>query len=217
MLATPDGPRMLHGHERTLVRGILGIMIDHLHDELRPSGESNGGSESIRYGIDHFDRWDADQRVLLVRGIAVAMLTPAEVPERTAIFEATLDAMAAELAELIELECRDPKLRPRGKSWRRSLTEVVGMPTDLDLDAEKETDGDHWVRQVSMWRDRLCGPHHYLDAEGYRDGSPAAMQRFLRQRGLPPEYLNTAPPVPTVNQVQAAIDQVQRLVFIDEI
>ena len=60
--------------------------------------------------------------------------------------------------------------------------------------------------------DAILGVRLYQQAESFRDGEIEQTQKFLRQKGLPDDFLAQIPPLRTVDQTQRSIDQIQALV-----
>ena len=219
MIVTPDGTRMLGGVTRDLYRGAIGTMLDWLVTECR------GETGPWTYGIDWFDQWEPYQRIWLIEVVAKSLLTTTPPPPRWAIFEATLDAIAAELRGLVQLEINGEDVSRPGNSgalgdsgipasepqtWRQQL--VAAAVGEVEIDPGS-TDMSSWHRIIGRVADRVTGPLSYIDIERFRDGDPVAVQAYLRRRGLPEDYLVAIPPMLSVDRAQLSIDRIQTLVF----
>lgn len=210
MIVTPDGPRMLTGHSRRLVRGTVGMMLDWLVAECR------GQCGQWVYGIDWFDQWEAPQRIWLIEVVTKSFLTTLPPPPRWAIFEATVDAMLAELRGLVQMEINQTEVTDSDRSWREQIISCID-PADHSgpLPGADSSDINVWHATTQRWMDRITGPLSYIDAERYRDGDPNRCRDYLLHRGLPDDFLLATPPMRTIDQTQLSIDRIQNLVFED--
>lgn len=204
---------MLTGHSRRLVRGTIGMMLDWLVAECR------GQCGQWTYGIDWFDQWEPGQRIWLIEVLTKSMLTTLPPPPRWAIFEATIDAVVAELRGLIQIEINDGDASDSTIAWRDQLAKcidgdsAVGVSTPQAMVDGASTDIQYWNRMTQRWIDQIVGPLSYIDVERHRDGDPARCRDYLLHRGLPDDYLLAAPPLRSVDQTQLSIDRIQDLVF----
>ncbi|TWU47930.1 hypothetical protein [Rubripirellula reticaptiva] len=208
MWPTVDGLRTLRDAEADLVRGGLGMMLDHLIEEFR------GEAETWRYGIDAFDMWDVEQRIWLLDQIAGCLLTTRQALPPAAIWEAAIDAIFCEIIDLIEIEIADPTLTTTPQSWRESVLDAYecqyGRAPYIDADAHVLSD---WRAVVSALTDSILPSPSYQKAEAFRDAEFERTASFLASRCLPGDFLQQIPPVRTVAETQASIDQIQKFVF----
>ncbi|MGB7327408.1 MAG: hypothetical protein WBD31_21205 [Rubripirellula sp.] len=208
MWPTVDGLRTLRDAEADLVRGGLGMMLDHLIEEFR------GDAKTWRYGIDAFDMWDVEQRIWLLDQITGCLLTDRQALRPAAIWEAAIDAVFCEIIDLIEIEIADPTLTTFPMSWRESVLRAYecqyGRAPSIDVDANVLSD---WRAVVSAVADSILPSPSYQKAEAFRDGDFERAVRFLESRCLPSDFLQQIPPVRTVADTQASIDQIQKIVF----
>lgn len=207
MWSTTSGPRRLVGDERRLLLGVIGVMVDHLVDELR-----NDASQIV-YGIDWFDQWDPEQRLWLLEQIVHALFGPGEPPESAAILDSTVDAIFCELDELIEWEIRESS-QAVTRSWRDATLGAWAAQTNRrpELVASSD-DGARWKITTTQISSALLGVRVYQQAESLRDVEPQRLAKFLRDKGLPSDYLERAPPVIRIDRAQLAIDRIQKEVF----
>ena len=194
---------MLWGPERDLVRGCIGMVMDHVVAQCR-------GEEPFVYGLDGFDRWEPEQKLWLLNQVAQACLTSRLPPQRTAIFETTMDILWADLLWCVETERNDPKLTRPGGSWRQSIAKCLRQPPP--------TPPDEWSLEqvrpmVARIADSMTRPHVYVHAESLRDGKPEVLRAFLRSKGLDDSYLSTIPPMIDTDEAQRLIDRISGLVF----
>ncbi len=208
MWPTIDGLRMLRGAEAHLVRGSVGMMVDHLVEEYRDD------SEAWHYGIHAFDMWDVDQRIWLVEQVTLALLTRRRPPPPAAIWEATIDAIFCETLDLIEIEITDPTLNIHDRSWRQSVIDAYafqwGRPPDVEAHEQRLS---VWRAVMASVADVILSAASYQKAEAFRDSDFGRLEQFLIERGLPSDFLDRIPPIRTVGQTQSSIDRVQRIVF----
>jgi hypothetical protein len=210
--------RTLAGAEAELVRGALGMMVDTHVAELREE------AEPWQYGVLWFDQWEAGQRLWLLEQVAGALLNTEVIEPPAAIFEAAVDAILFEIADLVEMEIQDvacsgptasaPNLAGPAPSWRQSVREAfrwqTGRTPPLSTSCE---DAAQWRRLVTQLGDAILGVRLYRKAEPFRDGQYSHLQRFLQQRGLPEDYLSRIPPLPGRGRIQRSIDRLQTLVL----
>lgn len=208
MWPTVDGLRKLKGAEADLVRGAIGMMVDHLVAEYRDD------EPPWTYGIDGFDMWDAEQKLWMVHAIARSLLTRSAPPPPAAIWEATVDAVLCEIVDLIEIEIADPAVSSPTRSWRASVIDafVAQNGRAPSIEADDPT--------LSMWRtvvasiaDVILPAASYQKAELLRDGDPRRLEQFFVDRGLPSDFLDVMPPVQSVVMTQETIDRVQAIVW----
>ncbi len=139
-----NGMRCLTGAEAALFRGAVGMMLDQLTVEFNAdpndldwdsaADESAGG---YGFSMPHwFSMWEPEQRIWLLERVTTSLLTARTAPPQSAIFEATLEAIYIELADLIAMEITTGLPIERG-SWRGALLDafVQRCPQDSLLGA----------------------------------------------------------------------------------
>lgn len=207
MWATVDGLRVLRAGEADLVRGTIANMVDHLAAEYRDE------SEAWRYGIDWFDNWDCDQRIWLLEQVTRTLLTRKRPLPAAAIWEATVDAIFAEVIDLIEIEITDPTLTASSRSWRDSVIDAFESQHGRRPDVTSgEVSLARWRQTVAQIAETILGPTSYLKAEAFRDAEIGRSHQFLQQRGLPADYLDRIPPVRSVEQTNVSLDRIREVV-----
>ena len=194
------------------------MMLDQLVAELREE------SAQHRYQIDWFDRWDVEQRIWLLEHAAYALLTD-EVLEPAAMWEATAEALYAEIADLIEIEIMDAIKRQSlavetetggETSWRTQTRAAFCQQNPESADVpEPSMDIQAWRSLVARLADELLGVRLYVQAEPYRDKAYSETRKFLQRKGLPEDFLERIPPVLRLHETQMAIDRLQILIFKD--
>ncbi len=208
MWPTTTGLRCLAGDEFELVRGAVGMMLDHLVAEGR-----EGDPQEV-YGIQWYDQWDWQQRIWLLERTALALLTDLAAPSPAAIWEATVDAVFHEIRELVEMEVRHPDSIPASKTWRECVVDAFLSQQNREPEiCGTDTNLRAWHIVITQLADAILGVRLYLKAESFRDFDMAKTQQFLTQQGLPADFLEQIPPLRTVNQTQISIDQIQSIVL----
>ena len=128
------------------------------------------------------------------------------------MFEATVDAIFAEVSDLVSMEM-DATISP-SRSWRRDVINAFASQMKRDPDiACSSTDAAHWNRVITQVADAILGVRLYQQAEGFRDRDIQLTTRFLQQKGLPKDFLEQIPPLKSANQTQVMVDRIERLVF----
>ena len=207
MWSTTTGPRSLAGAEAELLRGAIGVMVDHLVDEMR------NGAEPICYAIDWFDQWDAEQRLWLLEQVTVALFGSQNPPEPSAMLDATCDAVFHEIIELVDGEIGEDAASIK-QSWRSSVIDALTEQTDRQPDVRADScEQKTWRRLITQVADAILGVRLYQSAESHRDVEPERAKDFLLRRGLPADYLQKIPPVVNTDRAQLAIDRIQSIVF----
>ena len=208
MWPTMNGLRTLKHAEADLVRRAVSRMVDQIvaefHDEFAVSPS----------GIDWFDQWDSDQRLWLLEEVAVALLTDESPPSPAALWEATLDAIFAEIIDAIRQEMDQPTYVPEGDSWRKGVIDALqtqqGRMPNINSD---ETDLRSWRIAVAQFADMILGVACYQKAEAFRDGDIEQFRKFLRQRALPDDFLQRIPPLRTPTQTEQTLDRLRQLLL----
>lgn len=139
-----NGTRCLTEAEAALFRGAVGMMLDPLTVEFH-ADQSEGDRDSAAdessggYGflMPHwFSMWEPEQRIWLLERVTTSLLTDRAAPPPSAIFEATVEAIYIELADLVAMEITTGLPIERG-SWRGALLDafVQRCPQDSLLGA----------------------------------------------------------------------------------
>ncbi len=205
---TTTGSRTLIGGEADLVRGAIGMMVDtHV-------AEARGQAEPWRYGVPWFDQWEVGQRLWLLEQVTLALLGRHRIASPAAIYDATVDAIFFEIGDLVEMEISEDRVVRDGRSWRQRVIAALqcqrGRPVELDVASE---DVVQWRRIITRIADHILGVRLYQRAETFRDGDYGRVEAFLKDRGLPDDYLTVMPPLRSVDQTQWSIDRIQSVVF----
>ncbi|QDV40268.1 hypothetical protein Enr13x_00740 [Stieleria neptunia] len=211
---TTNGLRTLRGAEADLVRGAIGMMVDHHVAELRD------GEQAWAYGVQWFDQWDAGQRLWLLERVTSALLGRETIESSAAMFDAAADAIFYEINDLVQIEIEQGSAGDTDRSWRQSVIDALEFQTDRptesvadNVDQVDRVDQEHWQTVITRIADTILGVRLYQRAERFRDADYKRTEAFLRDRGLPEDYLTQIPPLRTVDQTQWSIDRIQAYVF----
>lgn len=99
--------------------------------------EDDSSAEGFGFETPHlYSMWEPEQRIWLLERVAVPLLTARRAPPAAAVFEATVEAVYVELADLIAMEITSGTPIEKG-SWRGSLLDayVQRCPKDSLLSA----------------------------------------------------------------------------------
>ncbi|EMI43204.1 hypothetical protein [Rhodopirellula sp. SWK7] len=138
-----NGLRCLTGPEAALFRGGVGMMVDQLVGELNAEPDDDAASFDEELIADFgfhpprwYSMWEPDQKVWLLERVTTSLLAARSAPPHSAIFEATVEAVYIEIADLIAMEITTGTPIQRG-SWRGSLLDayVQRCPEDSLLGA----------------------------------------------------------------------------------
>ena len=211
--------RNLAGAEADLVRDALRSMLDRHVALLRKAGASWADETDAEQdcGLEWFDQWDVNQRLWLLDQVTSSLLGDLAVDSPAAMFDATVDAIFLEIVGRIEVELEQattelPDQSARATSWRQAV-----------MDALRESSGeaafndiapdcgamDRWHAVVTRIADAILGVRLYQRAEGFRDLDYQRTENFLRDRGLPEDYLRRIPPLRTRDQTEASIQRME--------
>ena len=205
---TTTGLRNLAGAEADLVRGAIGMMVDTHVAETREN------AEPCAYGVDWFDQWDAPQRLWLLEQVTSAFFGNTRIESQAAIFDASADAIFFEVSDLVQIEIEQGSVTDSDRSWRQSVIEALAWQNDRPpkIDA-MNNDVSLWQMTITQIADSILGIRLYQRAEDFRDADYAKTRMFLRDRGLPDDYLKRIPPLRSTDETQQSIDSIQAYVF----
>ena len=206
---TTRGLRTLDGAVAELLLGAIGMMVDGLVAEMKED------AQPTCYGISWFDNWDPPQRIWLLDEVTPALFGTKVIESPAAMFDATVDAVFLEVQDLIEFELNDDSESSRSKTWRSAVSAALEQSGAESVFAGRLEDSEFWCRVITLLGDGILGVRLYQRAESFRDHDYERTQTFLRDRGLPEDYLSRIPPLRTVDQTQRSIDRIQDYVFRD--
>lgn len=205
---TTSGLRNLAGAEADLIRGAVGMMVDTHVAELCEQ------AEPWQYGVTWFDQWDAGQRLWLLERVCSAFFGNETIDPSAAIFDATADSIFYEVNDLIQIEIDQQSATVSQRSWRQSVIDAAECQNRrLPEIAPLSVDLVQWQTLVTRIADSILGVRLYQRAESFRDVPFRETEKFLRDRGLPDDYLEMIPPLRSNDEIQESIDQIQRYVF----
>ncbi|MEM6981268.1 MAG: hypothetical protein AAF539_16540, partial [Planctomycetota bacterium] len=136
-----DGNHCLQGAEADLFRGAVGMMVDQLVLEINEEPDETIDvdpmpMEDAMSAPYLYTMWSPAQRVWLLERVTFSVLSSRRPPPASAIFEATVEAVYAEVGDLVALEiCEGSSISE--SSWRQSLLNafVSRCPQDSLLEA----------------------------------------------------------------------------------
>lgn len=99
--------------------------------------ENDPAAEGFGFETPHlYSMWEPEQRIWLLERVAIPLLTSRQAPPAAAVYEATVEAVYVELADLIAMEITSGTPIEKG-SWRGSLLDayVQRCPKDSLLSA----------------------------------------------------------------------------------
>ncbi len=122
-----DGLQKLRGVEADLFRGGVGMVMDRLVEQLSTDDPVEAAQIADAWDEDQsprwFAMWEPDQKVWLLERVATAVLTAGQPPPPAAIFDATIETIYAEIADLVAIEVIDGEPIAED-SWRQTLLQA---------------------------------------------------------------------------------------------
>ena len=230
MWVTVDGERRLGEAEaRLLCRAVVPMLADCV-DVITSRSEAD--RECRVYGIDWFDQWEAEQKVWLMEQVATALLTDQSAMKPAAMWEATVDAifqhvfeqvleeLGKETVEHSEFEYAEIESAPiedlaeaGGQHWRDDVILALNEQQSRNLKiGHSAGQAKEWRRLVMQLADRVLGVAVYHTAESYRDEQPAKVAAFLKQKGLPDDFLTQIPPCLRPHETEDSIERLRELI-----
>jgi hypothetical protein len=152
-----------------------------------------------------------EQRIWLLKQVTRALFLTSTPPLRpAAIYEATVDAIFCHVAVAVDEEIENRAEFDQG--WRQELIAAFscqyGRSPQVDPAA---TDAGRWHTLAAQVADAILGSPSYQQAEWFRDGDAKHAERFIRQRGLPRDFLQRIPPICRGDDAKASINQIRDL------
>lgn len=235
MWVTVDGERRLGSDEARLFCRAVGAMLSDrvaLMASQTDADQTDAAQECRVYGIDWFDQWEPEQKVWLMEQVATALLTDQPPLKPAAMWEATVDAIFQHVLEQVveeieqetvvgsEFEQTQPEsatvddlLETGGQRWRDDV--VLALKQQQNRVVEIGPDADEaqlWRRLVMQLADRILGVAAYHAAESYRDEQVTKLTAFLKQKGLPEDFLTQIPPYLKQHQTEESIARLRKLI-----
>lgn len=158
MWKTPFRERVLTGAEGRLFREALTYLVDDVEQSIEIE-------EECYVGITAFDNLSNIQKLAMLEAVGLALLRPRiPCPVHTAISEATIAAVFANLVTGIEIELDHERPDPSGNgdgqdepihfSWRELVVAALGENGDEEIPDPTSNDMDEWreaVGRVEEW------------------------------------------------------------------
>ena len=188
---TQKGERVLMGAEATLFREALG----YLWDEIEMCEQID---EDHRVGVKAFDNLSVGQKLAMLVQVGEALLDAAvAVPELTAVNEATVAAVFAQLAINIELELDDPAM---DRDWRRLVVDACSNLEIDDLPDSDCEDLDEWQLWIDCLADQILWDADY-EADHILDDPPELRRVMTSLMGTTEQYHTVLAGEPRVTDI----------------
>ena len=135
-----DGLQKLRGVEADLFRGGVGMVMDRLIEQLSTRDPIEAAQIADAWDENQsprwFAMWEPDQKIWLLDRVATSVLTARRPPNASAVFDATIETIYAEIADLVAIEVIDGE-PIADDSWRQTLLDAftVRCPRDSVLEA----------------------------------------------------------------------------------
>jgi hypothetical protein len=150
----------------------------------------------------------------LLERVTLAFFGSETLVSPAAIFDAAADAIFFELEDLVQMEISEARSTVADRSWRQSVVDAFACQHGRLPEIGPETiDARRWHRTITRIGDSILGIRLYQRAEAFRDADYARTRAFLRDRGLPDDYLIRIPPLRSDDQIQISVDRIQAYVF----
>lgn len=207
MWPTVDGTRKLQAAEAQLVARAIGEIVRQRNPENEPRVDLEP------YGIDWFDQWDDRQQLWLMEQIAIALLGDEDPPPPAAMWEATVDAVFCEVMNQITAEIDARSFSSEESSWCELTIDAFRCQTHRSPAIDRDqTDPRRWRALVTQISDLILGVPSYQKAESFRDRDVDQLRRFLKQKGLPEDFLERIPPLRTPEQARKSVSRIERII-----
>ena len=224
-----DGERCLGSEEARLLCRAVGVMLSDCVALI--ADQTDADQECRVYGIDWFDQWEPEQKVWLMEKTATALLTDQPSLKPAAMWEATVDAIfhhvLEQVVEEIEHETvgdsvsehakREPAMdddpvEVGGQGWRQDVILALQQQSRVVKVGSTASETQHWRRLVMQLADRILGVAAYHVAESYRDEQATKLTTFLKQKGLPEDFLTQIPPFLKQRETEESILRLRKLI-----
>jgi hypothetical protein len=214
MWHTPVGLRYLQGAEAALLKEAIGLIWDHLEEEIAYP------DNPWECGIRIFDGMEGRQKLALLATVSNALFR-AEVPEPplNALHEATVAAIyeSFPVSVAIEIDAEDldwsdsPEVDLR--TWRRLILAAFvedDPPSDYPLPGIECCDQEEWDLLIGCLADYVLWDDDWADEE-IMDADPETARKRKRRLGINDDYYLAIAPDPTDGELDMARAILKRL------
>lgn len=200
---TTSGERVLRGAERDLIGGAAWILTDDIRT-LSSSGYS------LQLGIGLFDRLTWQQQIVLIDRVLSYMLDESiPAPPRTAMLDATIAAIYAQLLARLECEIdmeRYPVEMQHEEEIHPLRQEVLNALLEHDPDQDWPDVGcceqDSWELAVESLQELVLADQDWAMDDLTMDLSPERGQELKQVMGISDDYYIDVPPEATDQQAK---------------
>ena len=208
------GERTLLGAERRMVMSAGWGLADTIHAEA-PQG-------NVQFGIVLFDRLTWQQQFLMVEKVLTALLEPTiPTPPSTALMDATVAAIYAQLYTSVEIELDDARM-DRDESLdeenhfevRQEILEALREPVDSDEPMEESPEGgwptllcdeiEEWELAIESLRSRILADEDWQMETLAIDLAPDTSKSLKKEMGIQRDYFIDIPPDGSDEEAEAA-------------
>jgi hypothetical protein len=207
MWETPDGFRTLEGAEAKLVRQGIIFLVDQIQQEIEYGWP-------VEYGIPLFDELPPHQKIVVLSGVANAMLRPeVEAPERCAVDDSAVAAIFEVIKIALESEIEFANEHDNAPFWTDLVLACPATQTlaaELGVD-EKNRIHDTWYELVDAVRDSIIADDDWTLARLFLDGRPDRTRSAAIEMGITEDYFVTPAPDPTDDELPVIINGLDEL------
>ena len=208
------GERTHLGAERRMVMSAGWGLADSISAEA-PQG-------NVQFGIVLFDRLTGQQQFLMVEKVLTALLEPTiPTPPSTALMDATVAAIYAQLYTSVEIELDDARM-DRDESLdeenhfevRQEILEALREPVDSDERMEESPEGgwptllcdeiEEWELAIESLRSRILADEDWQMETLAIDLAPDTSKSLKKEMGIQRDYFIDIPPDGSDEEAEAA-------------
>ncbi len=214
MWNTAIGKRILVGAERRLIMNAAWGLTDSISTEAT-------FNDNVQFGIVLFDRLTWQQQMLMLEKVLTPLLEPSiPAPQSTALFDATVAAIYAQLRTelIIELDMAEldkyDSFVGRNFDVRQEILDALFEPVDTDEPAEEPPDEgwpsvdcddiDEWDLAIECLRGRMLADEDWQMDAITMDLPPVKSSRLKKALGIQTAYFIDIPPDGSDEEAEAA-------------
>lgn len=170
MWNTSRGMRVLTGHEATLVREIVSVMVDSIRNE------ATGFDFPADTGVGLFDRLSWTQRLTLLNQVASALLLPSEtISAHSSVHDAAVAAIYSAIEDCVAIEIDmgdDFYWRTLVRNAYRSCFETDSTDSKLLPKTLGDQREDRWSFVILLLTDCILHDRDFAAADSFLDLAP---------------------------------------------
>ena len=214
MWNTALGERTLLGAERRMFVSSAWGLADSI--------SANSPEDNVQFGIVLFDRLTWQQQMLMLEKVMTAMVdTTIPAPPSSALLEATVAAVYAQLRTSLEIELDDARMALDDTleesdhfDVRMEILAAIEEPVDTDEPIEETPDDcwptilcdeiDEWDLAIESLRNRILADEDWQMEALAMDLSPQTSKSFKNDMGIQRDYFIDIPPDGTDEEAEEA-------------